>query len=117
VEALKVTLLPEERRALAQRGVSSPDAHDLYLQARKHYVSGNQGSRLSWEAIVRLCRRAAELDPGHARAWALMALAQGWLRHAHGEPGEEGLIAAERALALDPNLAEAHAAKAQHLSE
>jgi adenylate cyclase len=117
VAALKLRLLPEEKTAIARRGVSSPDAHDLYLRARQHYVSGNQGSRLSYESIIRLCRRAAEIDPSHARAWALMALAQAWLRHIHGEPGEEGLAAAERALALEPELAEAHAAKAKHLGE
>jgi adenylate cyclase len=117
VDALKVTLLPEEQQAIASRRASSPDAHDLYLQARQRYVSGNQGSRLSYETIIRLCRRAAEIDPGHARAWALMALAQAWLRHSHGEPGEDGLAAAERALAIDPELPEAHAAKAKHLSD
>ena len=117
VEALKLKLLPEERQAIALRGVSSPDAHDLYLQARQRYAGGVHGSRLGYETIIRLCRRAAEIDPGHARAWALMALAQAWLRHTHGEPGEEGLAAAERALTIDPHLPEAHAARAKHLGE
>jgi adenylate cyclase len=117
VEALKLRLLPEEKTAITLRGASSAEAHDLYLKARQHYGGGAHRSRVSYETSVRLCRRAAELDPGHARAWALMALAQAWLRHIHGEPGEEGLAAAERALALDPGLAEAHAAHARHLGE
>jgi adenylate cyclase len=117
VDALRLRLLPEERTAIAERGVSSPDAHELYLQARGRYLTGPAGSRKSYQTIVRLCRHAAEIDPGHARAWALMALAQVWLRHSGGDPDEEGLTAAERALALDPNLAEAHAARARHLGE
>ena len=45
-----------------------------------------------------------------------MAGAQGTLRLFVGSAGDGGLAAAERALALDPNLAEAHAAKARILT-
>ena len=37
------------------------------------------------------------------------------LRTLFGGAGDDGLAAAERALALDPDLAEAHAVRAQHL--
>jgi adenylate cyclase len=56
--------------------------------------------------------RATEIDPGYARAWALMALAQGMQRTLFGGTGDGGLAAAERALLLDPDLAEAHAVRA-----
>jgi len=39
------------------------------------------------------------------------------LRFVNGRPGDDGLVPAERALALDPNLAEAHAVKARILSQ
>ena len=39
------------------------------------------------------------------------------LRFTHGAKGDDGLVAAERALALDANLAEAHAVKARILSD
>ena len=65
--------------------------------------------------MVRLCQRAVELDPNYARAWALMATGQRMKTYFSRE-GDSGLAAAERALALDANLAEAHAARAGALS-
>jgi len=52
----------------------------------------------------------------YAQAWALMALGQMLMHFAHGRRGDDGMAAAERALALDGNLAEAHAVKARILS-
>jgi adenylate cyclase len=60
-------------------------------------------------------RRATDLDPGYARAWALMARAQNTLAVNRGRGGDNGLAAAERAIALDPDLAEGHAHKSQVL--
>ena len=68
------------------------------------------------EAIIRLCKRATEIDANYARAWALMATSQGRLRHERGQ-GESGLAAAEQALSIDPDLAEAHAAKSEYLKD
>lgn len=67
------------------------------------------------EAIVRLCARTVEIDPNYAHAWALLAIGYMKLRDARQGYGDEGMAAAERALALDPDLAEAHAVKAQLL--
>jgi adenylate cyclase len=115
VAALKLRLLPEEKRAIEQRGTTNAEAYKLYLMARQYYLTGNVGAARSSEAIVRLCQRATEIDPGYARAWALLAVAQGNLRLMLLRAGDGGLAAAERALALDPGLAEAHAAKARVL--
>src|SRR5665213_3160768 len=98
VGAVKLKLLPEEKRAIERRGTSNPDAYNLYLMARQQYVSGNQGDRRREEAIVRLCRRVTQIDPGYARPWARMALAQTSLHFRYGQPGDNGLAAAERAL-------------------
>jgi adenylate cyclase len=117
VMALKLKLLPEEKKAIEQRGTTSPDAYNLYLMARQYWVSGNIGDIRREEAIISLCRRATEIDPGYALAWSLIALAQTQLRFVHGRPGDDGLSAAEQALVLDPDLAEAHAVKARHLAE
>jgi adenylate cyclase len=116
VAALKLKLLPEEKKAIEQRGTTNPDAYKLYLMARQYSVTGNAGAARTHEAIIRLCRRATEIDPDYARPWALMAGAQGALRLFLGREGDGGLAAAERALALDPGLAEAHAAKARVLT-
>jgi adenylate cyclase len=116
VAALKLKLLPEEKQAIVQRGTTNPEAYKLYLMARQYSVTGNVGSARTQEAIIRLCQRATEIDPNYARAWALIAGAQGALRLFQGREGDGGLAAAERALALDPQLAEAHAAKARVLT-
>src|SRR6266487_3117382 len=117
VAALKLKLLPEEKKAIEQRGTTDPEAYKLYLMARQYSVTGNIGNARRSEAIIRLCRRAIEIDPNYARPWALMASAQIRLRFFFGREGDDGLIAAERALELDGNLAEAHAAKAQVLRQ
>ncbi len=85
--------------------------------ARQNYATGIEQDPRRAEASVRLCRRATEIDPSYARAWALMALGQMLLHFAHGRRGDDGMSAAETALALDANLAEAHAVKARVLSQ
>jgi adenylate cyclase len=117
VGAVKLRLLPEEKRAIERRGTKNADAYDLYLMARQQYVTGNQGDVRRDEAIVRLCSRAIEIDPRYARAWSLMALAQTSLHFRFGRPGDDGLRAAEKALEIEPDLAEPHAVKARHLRE
>jgi adenylate cyclase len=115
VAALKVKLLPAEKQAIEQRDTTNPEAYKLYLMAR-HSLMGNAGAARTGEAIIRLCRRATEIDPGYARAWALMAWAQAQLRIMTGSGGDGGMAAAARALALNPGLAEAHAAKVRVLT-
>jgi adenylate cyclase len=115
VAALKLKLLPEEKVAIHQRGTANAEAYDIYLMARQYLDTGNQGDRRREEAIVRLCRRATELDPGYARAWALLGLAQSMLADTHGGTSDDGSAAAERALMLDPHLAEPHLVRAKTL--
>ncbi|MGH8403344.1 MAG: tetratricopeptide repeat protein, partial [Gammaproteobacteria bacterium] len=111
VKALKLRLLPEEKQAIERRGTDSVEAHDLYLMARQMYVSGQENNEHAAHAIIRMCTRATELDPRYAQAWALMAIGYRSLR-ALGVESENGMRAADRALALSPDLAEAHAVKA-----
>jgi adenylate cyclase len=117
VKALRLKLLPEEKKAIEQRGTDNVDAYNLYLMARQNYATGIEQDPRRAEASVRICRRATEIDPDYAHAWALMALGQMLLHFAHGQRGDDGMVAAERALKLNPNLAEAHAVKARVLSQ
>ena len=116
VTALRLKLLPEEKQAIERRGTDSVEAYDLYLMARSYSLTGNEGDPRQPEAIERLCRRAVEIDPGYAQAWALMAMGQSRLHRSFGRAGDGGAAALDRALALDPNLAEARAQKAMRLS-
>jgi len=110
VGALKLRLLPEEKKAIERRGTDSVEAHDLYLMGRQLYVTDQLGESAA-KAIVRACARATEIDPHYAQAWALMAVGYRNLREI-GVETDDGMAAAEKALALDPGLAEAHAVKA-----
>jgi adenylate cyclase len=111
VKALKLRLLPEEKKAIETRGTDNVEAYNLYLMARQYSVTASLGDARMAESIMRLCRKAIELDPNYARPWALIAVTQVNARFYTGREGNDGLESAERAIALDANLAEAHAAK------
>jgi adenylate cyclase len=102
---------PQLKPAAEPRSTQNDAAYNLYLQARS--LRGT-GKSLHHREIIQLCRRAVELDPGYARAWALLAVCQTLLGF-DAAPGEDGNEAADKALKLDPNLAEAHAVKGRVL--
>jgi adenylate cyclase len=119
VDALKVRLLPKEKHAIGDRSTCNADAYNLYLMARQAWITGDFGDQRREEKVIRICNRAVELDPNYAPAWALMGLAQSNLRHSFvgQEDSDDGSAAAERALALDPHIAEAHLPIAWRLAE
>jgi len=112
VAALKVRLLPAEKKAIENRSTQDPKAYQLYLLGRYYWI---QHGLRNLEIAVRFCRQALEIDPNYARAWALVALCQ-VLLHVRGRSDESGLSAAEKALSLDPTLAEAQAARGRVLA-
>ena len=119
VDALKLKLLPAEKKAIEQRGTTNVDSYNLYLMARQTWITGDFGDARREEKVIRICRRAVQLDPGYAQAWALMAIAQANLRYGFsGNEGlEDGAAAADRALSLDPDIAEARIPIAWRLAE
>src|SRR4030095_13298616 len=80
VDALKVKLMPAEKKAIETRGKANVDSYNLYRMARQQWIGGSQGNPRREEAIVRLCQQATRLDPDYAQAWALMDLAPAELR-------------------------------------
>jgi len=116
VEALQLQLLPEEKKAIEQRGTSNAEAYRFYLMARQQWIGGTFGDVKRDEAIARICQQAVQLDPNYAEAWALMAIAQAELRFWHGKEAN-ALPAAERALAIKPDVPEALCVKARYLEE
>jgi adenylate cyclase len=117
VAALKIRLLPEEKKALEQRDTSSAEAYNLYLLAKQYWVTGNHGDPRREERVMRICMRAVEIDPYYARAWALLAIAQSNLRYGFDYAVDDGVAAAHTALSIDPGIAEAHCAMARRLEE
>jgi len=116
VAALRVKLLPDEKKAIETRGTASVEAYNLYLMARQQWTEGSLGDIRRQEAIIRICNQAISFDANYAQAWALMALAQSQLRFWHGA-NVDPQPATERALQINPNLAEAHCVKAHLLEE
>ena len=113
VTKLKLKLLPAEKKAIELRSTTNAEAYKVYLMARQFHTLAHARHR---KLIVNLCKRAVEIDPNYARAWALMAIAQSNVA-LFVSSDEEGWEAAERALTLDPALAEAHAAKGRILGD
>jgi len=116
VAALRLKLLPDEKKAIEARGTSSVEAYNLYLMARQQWVSGDYSDSRRDETIARICKQALAFDPEYADAWALLALAQSQLHLWHGKD-IDALPAAERALTINPDIAEARCVKAQLLDE
>jgi adenylate cyclase len=117
VSALKLKLLPEEKKAIEQRGTTNVEAYNLYLLARQYWVTGNHGDPRREERVMRICSRAVEIDPYYAQAWALLAIVQSSLRYVYGRDVDDGFAAAHTAIAIDPTIAEAHLPMVRRLQE
>jgi TolB-like protein len=105
---LKVTLAAGE---LVAKASDSPQAYALFVEAQT-LVNRRFGDSLP-RALV-LLKKATALDPKFARAWSKQAVAYAVLaQYAPGDWAANWKLsdaAAKRALALDPNDAEAYAA-------
>ncbi len=108
VAALRVRLIPSERAAIQSRPTDNPQAYEIYLQARYHHL---RLDKQNYAIASRLAQQALDIDPEYDLAWALLAISQTGL-FGLSASAEHGLQAAERALALNPDLSEALAAKA-----
>ena len=117
VEALQLQLLPTERKAIEQRGTTSAEAYNLYLMARNCWIAGDFSDARRVGRVIRICQQAIDIDPEYAQAWALIALGQAHIFHGIGpnEGLDDGSAAADRALALDPSIAEARLPRAWRL--
>ena len=110
VEQLKVKLLPEEKKAIEQAPTESVEAYTQYLRAREYYHIGSRANHLMARQIY---ARAIELDPNYARCYAGIAVCDTRLRsqYAVDIPVEDILATTDKALAIDPKLPEAYAAR------
>jgi TolB-like protein/DNA-binding winged helix-turn-helix (wHTH) protein/Tfp pilus assembly protein PilF len=108
---IQLRLTPQQQASLTTLRPVIPDAFDAYLQGR--YFSEHPFPKENLDKATHYLEQAVKLDHSYALAWA--SLAEAWrLQVIWGYiPNEDGYRqareAVERALALDPNLAEAHA--------
>jgi serine/threonine protein kinase/Flp pilus assembly protein TadD len=109
-QALRIKLSPQEERALARKQTDNPQAYDYYLRGRQFFY---QFRRKGFDFARQMFARAIVIDPQYARAYAGVADCCSFL-YMYWDSSEDNLNEAEsasrKALELDPELAEAHAA-------
>jgi len=112
-QALRITLSPQEEREIARKPTENPQAYDYYLRGRSY---ARRCTRPDLECAIQMYEHAIALDPNFAPAHAGLAYVYGlfYSWHDHEQSWlERGRAACERALALEPGLAEALAAAAR----
>ena len=116
VKALRVRLTPDERRNLKRRATENSEAYQIYLKGRFFW---NKRSEEGVRTAIRYFEEAIEKDSSYALAWAGIADSYNLLSDAGGTSRKEtypiARAAAEKALELDDQLAEAHTSLASLL--
>jgi adenylate cyclase len=111
VQALKIKLSAREKRALGKVKTQDVQAYDFYLKGREFF---HQGTRKSIKYASEMFTQAIRKDLDFALAYAGLADCYSFL-FAYVEKKQENiersLEASKRAIELDPELAEAHAAR------
>ena len=114
--ALEATLSDEEEALISQQPTTNMSAYDLYLRAREAMNQGGYGREKHLEAES-LAKQAIALDPNYALAHALLAKIHGgliWFWDRSEQRMRAAREAAERAMALNPDLPESRAALADY---
>jgi tetratricopeptide (TPR) repeat protein len=112
-QALRITLTPQEEKALAAKPTGDTRAYDFYLKGRAY---SRRQTRSDLDLALQMFEHAILLDPGFALAHAGIANACGLVYEWHDNAAswlERGRSACERALALDPALPDALVARAR----
>ena len=115
-QAIRIKLTPQEQSRLAERRRINPAAYDDFLRGR-YYL--NRQTKSDNDSAIQSLSRAVEADPEFAGGWAELAQAYVWKLFLFA-PDEKDLqqkafVAVEKALALDPDLAEAYLARGRLL--
>jgi serine/threonine protein kinase/tetratricopeptide (TPR) repeat protein len=112
VSALKLSVTSSEEQKLRTPPTTNAEAYNAFLLGKVHVRRENRSDD---SMAIGLFERAVALDPGFAVAEAELAHAYGVRIFLYAPRDtatlEKGLVAAEKALRLDPNLAEAHYAR------
>ncbi|HKY60272.1 MAG TPA: adenylate/guanylate cyclase domain-containing protein [Gemmatimonadota bacterium] len=111
VEALKGKLTSRERARITDRPTTNVEAYEWYLKGR--FLMARRTSESFRQAMTAI-EKSLEMDSEYARAWSALAALWSLMPYYTGATVAESATrtreAAERALELDPALAEPHAA-------
>jgi TolB-like protein/Flp pilus assembly protein TadD len=111
VDALRVVLTDEERRAIEKPAAENVDAYQQYLRGRQYF---HQMRHSSIQYARRMFERAIEIDPQYANAYAGVSdcCAYLFMYYDGSKANLDGADSSSRkSLELDPELAEAHASR------
>ncbi len=107
---LKAKLSPAEKERIEKKPTENLTAYDYYLKGRDYYYRYRKQDN---ENAIELFKKALELDPNYALAYAGLGDAYGQRPAKFGFPDvwvDSSIAAANKALSLDQNLAEAYKA-------
>lgn len=114
VAALRVKLMPGQEPTTQAYRTANPEVYNQYLIGHRFFArESRDGMRRAVEAF----ERAIALEPSYAPAQAGLALALvldglfNWTEAGWAERGQRALAAADKAMALAPDLAEASATR------
>jgi serine/threonine-protein kinase len=109
--SLELTVLGPEERSAKNASTKNVEAHNAYLQGHFYFERRNLEDYLK---SVGFFDQATRLDPDYALAYAERSEAWAWIGDLSSERQKEAWAAAasdaEKAVAIDSHLAEAHAA-------
>lgn len=110
-EELKIQLVDSEKRVITKKATENTEAYTYFLQGRELFRKGDEASI---REAIHLFEKAIEFDPNFARGHSGLAACYQRLGNVGYEPYHEAITKAKaplkRALELDPDLADAHAA-------
>jgi len=116
IQEVQINVTPQEQMRLAKAGPVRPQAYDDYLRGRFYAIRQNKADN---ETAIVMLERSVATDPSFASAQAELAQVYVW-RFFLFTPGEKdweekAFVAVEKALSLDPDLAEAYLARGRLL--
>jgi serine/threonine protein kinase len=107
------TLSPQEKARVEAKPTHNPAAYDAYLRGRA-FAASSPYDKSNMEGAIQAYQEAVKLDPSFALAWAHLSCEQSESYWRGYDPSPARLAAAkdaaDRALALDPDLPETHLA-------
>ena len=108
LDKIQPRLSGADRKRVTKRHTDDPVAYQTYLQGQYHW---NKGTIAGYKKAIEYFQQAIAKDPNYALAYAGLADSYLLLGSYWVEAVTEAKSAADQALKIDPNLAEAHVAQ------
>ncbi len=114
-DKLRLRLTGDEQKEISKRDTTNAEAYQFYLRGRYHW---NKRTGVELKKAIEEFQQAIDRDPNYALAFTGLADCYMLLEQYAGVPSSEtapkARAAAERAIAIDDSLAEAHTSMAFH---